>query len=70
MCKAFNATTTRKEGWQNDCLNWVEANQPFEIREVEEKHLAFCNELCSACHYRYQYQFRSERSVAIFTLVR
>ena len=70
MPKAFNFTSTKNEGWKTDCLNWVEANQPFEIRGVGNEHLAFCNELCSACHYRYQYQFRSDDSVAIFSPVR
>jgi hypothetical protein len=46
------------------------AGQPFEIRDVTNDHLTFCNELCSACNYRYQYQFRSDDSVAIFSPVR
>lgn len=70
MSKAFNFTTTNKEGWQVDCLNWMKTNQPFEVRDVGKEHLAYFNELCSACHYRYQYQFRSDNSVAIFTPVR
>ena len=70
MTKVFNFTTTKKEGWQTDCENWVKAGQPFEIRDVEKEHLTFCNDLCSACNYRYQYQFRSNDSVAIFSLVR
>jgi hypothetical protein len=70
MSKAFNFTTTKQEGWQSDCLNWMEANQPFEVHAVEKEHLTFFNELCSARRYRYQYQFRSDKSVAVFSPVR
>jgi hypothetical protein len=70
MTKVSNFTTTRKQGWQTDCQNWVLAGQLFEIRDVTNEHLTFCNELCSACNYRYQYQFRSDDSVAIFSPVR
>jgi len=70
MPKAFNFTTTKKEGWQVDCLHWLGANQPFEVHDVQRKHLTYFNELCSACRYKYQYQFRSNESVAIFSPVR
>jgi hypothetical protein len=70
MPRAFNFTTTKKEEWRLDCQNWMNANEPFEVRDVQQEHLAYFNELCSTCQYRYQYQFRSDQSVAIFTLVR
>lgn len=69
MSKAFNFTTTKKAGWQMQCQNWVNDGQPFEIRDVENKHSKILDEFCWVCRYRYQYQFRSIESVAIFSLM-
>ena len=70
MLKAFNFTTTKKDRWLVDCLHWLGANQPSEVRDVKREHLAHSHDLCSARQYRYQYQFRSDKSAAIFTPVR
>lgn len=66
----FNFTTTKKAGWQIECQTWVNAGEPFEVRDIETSHLAFCHDLCASGRCKYQYQFRSNQSVAIFSPVK
>jgi len=66
MVTATNSVSTKSAGWQQKCWTWAEANQSFEIRDMEAPHFMFCQELCAEYHYTYQYHCQRDESVAQF----
>jgi hypothetical protein len=70
MVTVTNSTSTRSAGWRETCWAWAEANQPFDLVDIESPHFMFCQELCAEYQYRYQYRCHQSESVAHFIPIR
>ncbi len=55
---------TKAAGWQKRCWDWVKAGELFKLHGVEIPHLLFCNALCAA--YKYGYEFSNSSVLAFF----
>jgi hypothetical protein len=62
-----NFTIITTQGWEKQCEEWANANEPFEVRGVEPRDFEFCKNFCAHHKYRYKYKMRNEELVAVFT---
>jgi hypothetical protein len=61
-----NITTTRRDGWRDQCRTWAETGAFFSIHQIDASHLAFCKQLCDNYGYECTYASDHADSAAFF----